>query len=59
MASNPRFVAIKSNGHATAAANSGTAVQSSAAPGSISVQLTGSGAGGPDPFDNEDLERHM
>ena len=62
MASNPRFVAIKSNGHATAtAANSVPAAQSSPAPGgSISVQLAASGVGGgPDPFDNEDLERHM
>ena len=66
MASNPRFVAIKSNGHSGAAvANSApAAVQSpsaSAQPGSISVQLAaaGSGGGGPDPFDNEDLERHM
>ena len=64
MASNPRFVAIKSNGHSGAAvANSAPAAvhsPSAAPPGSISVQLAAAGSGGgPDPFDNEDLERHM
>merc|ERR1719188_1637411 len=65
MASNPRFVAIKSNGHSTAtsvASSAPSAVQSPSAapPGSISVQLAAAGSGGgPDPFDDEDLERHM